>query len=170
MKRDATVGAPRTFVGAGEEDFRHAEELREVVRRQSDAPLGQIEAEVEPHRPRQPGIAGRLGRPHALDEPAEHDAVDMNEPRLDGAEDVHTRAGPAGAPADAVRNGGFEQIGVIAGGGAQVGALLGDIRERFSQLHAVFVRESGRLAIMRRQGLERLRMQRGDGSKRLRCP
>ena len=169
MKRDATVGAPRELRGAGEEDFRHAEQLREVVRRQADAPLGQIEAELEPHRPRQPRIAARLRRPHAFDQPAEHDAVDMNEPRLDGAEDVHARAGPSGAAADAVRNRGLEQIGVVAGRGAQVGALLGDVLERFGQLHAVFARESGGLAIMRRQGLERLRMQRGDCGERVRA-
>ena len=36
--------------GAGEDHLGRAEQLREVVRRQPDAPLGQIEPEVEPHR------------------------------------------------------------------------------------------------------------------------
>ena len=119
------------------------------MRRQADAPLGQIEAEVEPHRPRQPRIAGCLGRPHALDKTAEHNAVDVNETRLDGAEDLHARAGPAGPAANTVRNRDLEQIAVVARGGAQVASLRGDILERFGQFHAVFVCESGGFAIMR---------------------
>ncbi len=48
----------------------------------ADAPLRQVEAEFEPHRPRQPRIGACLRRPHAFDQRAEHDAVDARQAAL----------------------------------------------------------------------------------------
>ena len=88
-KRDATVGAPASLAARVRMTSRRAEHLREVVRRQADAPLRQIEAEIAPHRAAEPGIAARLRRPGAFDEPAEHDAVDALQARFQRAEDAH---------------------------------------------------------------------------------
>ena len=59
----------------GQDDIVSAQQLREIMRGKADAPLRQIEAEFMAHRPAQPGIDPRRRRPHALDQPAEDDAV-----------------------------------------------------------------------------------------------
>ena len=46
MKREATVGAPPSLRGARQDHLRRAERLREIMRRQADAPLRQVEAEL----------------------------------------------------------------------------------------------------------------------------
>ena len=74
-KREATAGAPPTFAAWREDDLVGAEQLREVVRGEADAPLRQIEAEFVPHRPAQPGIDPRRRRPDAFDQPAQNDAI-----------------------------------------------------------------------------------------------
>ena len=61
---------------SSEEDFGGAEKLGEVMGREPDASLRQIEAERLAHRPAQPGIGGRRGRPYALHQGADDDAVD----------------------------------------------------------------------------------------------
>ena len=111
------------------------------MRREPDAPLRQIEPELKPHRPRQPGIGASLRRPYALDQSAEHDAIHVNEPRLDGAEDAHPRARPARAAADAIRDRGLEQVHVIAGRCTQFDALLGDRLECARKLRAIVAGE-----------------------------
>ena len=61
--------------GAGEDHFRRAQCLREIMRGQADAALGRIETEIAAHRPRQPGIAARFRRPGRFVKAAEHDAI-----------------------------------------------------------------------------------------------
>ena len=79
-----------------------AERLREVVGGERDAPLRQIEAERVAHGPVEPRIGARLRRPGALDEPAEHHAVDGLQPRLERAVDAHAHAGQPGPPHHAI--------------------------------------------------------------------
>ncbi len=98
----------------GEDDFRRAERLREVVRGQADAALGRIEAEIAAHRPAEPGIAARLRRPGAFVEAAEHDAVDRLQARFQRAEDAHAHVARFRAAHHAVADGGVEQFGIVA--------------------------------------------------------
>ena len=62
---------------------------------------GRSRPSVAAHRPAEPGIAARLRRPHAFDQPAEHDAVDRSAAALRaGRRCARARpAGRAGAPA-----------------------------------------------------------------------
>ena len=61
------------------------------MRRQSDAPLGQIEAELMPHRTAQPRIDARRGRPHAFDKSAENNAIAFGEAGFERAVDAKPR-------------------------------------------------------------------------------
>jgi len=72
----------RDLGGVGEEHLARAEELGEIVRREADAALRQIETEIEPHRAAEPGIGPALRRPSAFDQAAEHDTVAIGEPRF----------------------------------------------------------------------------------------
>ena len=123
--------------GACQNDVGRAEQLREVVCRQPDAPFGEIEPELEPHRPREPWIAARLRRPDAFDQCAQYHAVDVDEARFEKSEDLHARAGPPGAAARTVGKRNLEQLGVIAGLDAQAAGLRGDVLERKREFHAV---------------------------------
>ena len=61
------------FVTAYEHSVQpNRERLRKIVRREPDPPLRQIELEMMPHRPAEPGIDPRRRRPHALDQAADH--------------------------------------------------------------------------------------------------
>ena len=86
--------------GVAEDDVLGAEQLREIVRREADAPLRQIEAEFMPHRPAQPRIDPRRRRPDAFDQPADDDAVGLRQPRFQRAIDFQMNVGrpPAAAP------------------------------------------------------------------------
>ena len=99
--------------GAGEDHLRRAERLREIVRREADAPLRQVEAELVAHRPAEPGIAARLRRPDALDQAAQHQAIDRLQPRFERAVDAHPHVG-LGPPHLPVGDGGVEQLGIVA--------------------------------------------------------
>ena len=66
----------------GQDDVVGSEQLREVMRGETDAPLRQIEAEFVPHRPAKPRIDPRRRRPDALDKPAENDAIGFGQARL----------------------------------------------------------------------------------------
>ena len=99
---------------AGEDHLGRAERLREIVRREADAPLRQVEAELVAHRPAEPGIAARLRRPDALDQPAQHQAIDRLQARFERAVDAHPHVGFG--PADfLVGDRGVEQLDIIAG-------------------------------------------------------
>jgi hypothetical protein len=62
------------------------------MRRQADASFRKIEPELLTHRPIEPWIALRFRRPHALDQAAEHHAVDRLQPRFEQAVDAHRSA------------------------------------------------------------------------------
>ena len=102
------------FGGVAEDDVAGAEQLREIVRRQSDAPLRQIEAEFVPHRPAQPGIDPRRRRPDAFHQSAENDAVRLGQPRFQRAVDFQPRIGRLRPPHHAVAKGGLENLRIIA--------------------------------------------------------
>ena len=91
-----------------------AEQLREVMRGETDAPLRQVEAEFMAHRPAQPGIDARRRRPHGFDQAAQDDAVGFRQPRFELAEDVELRARQLGPPHHAVGKGGLEYLGIVA--------------------------------------------------------
>ena len=101
-KREATVGAPASFGGAGQDDFLGAEPLREIMRGQADAPLRQVEAKLLPHRPAQPGIAARLRRPRRL-RPGRRARRDRRwQARFERTVDAHARIRRARPAHDAV--------------------------------------------------------------------
>ena len=75
-----------------EDDILGAEQLREVVGGEADAPLRQIEAEFVPHRPAQPWVDPRRRRPHAFDQPADDNAVGLHQPGFQRPIDVKPRA------------------------------------------------------------------------------
>ena len=101
------------LAGRGENHLARAKRLGEVVRRERDAPLRQIESERVAHRAAEPGIAARLRRPRALDQAAEHDAVDVLQARLERAVDAHARARQFRPAHHAVADDGVEQLDVI---------------------------------------------------------
>ena len=156
-----------------------AERLRKIVRRKTDAPLRQIEAEVVAHRPAEPRIAVRLRRPDALDQTAEHQPVDRLQARFEQAENVHPCLGlrPIGR---AVGNGLVEQLGVVGGGHIERAGLFdlgegsGERRRHAAQRHDDFGMARGdcsdrlrpaRHGFQRRQRLFELRDKRGRGVK-----
>ena len=78
--------------GARDHHVRRAERLDEIVRRLADAPLRRRQAERGAHRPVEEGVGLVARRPDALVEPAEHDAVDVEEARFEQARGSSTRA------------------------------------------------------------------------------
>ena len=90
-----------------------AEQLREVVRRQADAALRQIEPELVAHRPRQPRIDPRRRRPDAFDQPAENDAIVLRQPRFERAVDPQRGAFEFGPAHGDVAERGLEHIGIV---------------------------------------------------------
>ena len=112
-KREATVGAPRELGRIGQDHLVGAERLREVMRRERDAPLRQIEAELVAHRAAEPGIGPRLRRPDAFDQAAEHDAIDVLQPRFERAVDAHAHARDRRPPHHAVGDRDLEQLGIV---------------------------------------------------------
>ena len=108
----------------GQDDIISSQQLREIMRGQADAPLRQIEAEFVAHRPAQPGIDPRRRRPHALDQPAEDDAVGFRQPRFELTVDMQMRARRFRPPHHAIGKGGLEHFGVIAELDHQAARLL----------------------------------------------
>ena len=100
-----------------------AEQLREVVGGQTDAPFRQIEAKFVAHRPAQPGIEPRRRRPDAFDEAAQDDAVGFRQARFELAEDVELCVGKLGAPHHAIGKGGLEKLGIVGERRHQADAL-----------------------------------------------
>ena len=114
--------------GAGEDHLGRAERLREVVRRKPDAPLRQIEAERMPHRPAEPRIGARFRRPHALDQPAEHDAIDRLQPRFERTEDAHAHGRKLRPPHHAVGDHRLEQLGIVGARNRKTAGAAGRCR------------------------------------------
>jgi hypothetical protein len=69
-----------------------AEQLREVVRGETDPTFGQIESEIEPHRAAEPGVGAALRRPSAFDQSAKHNPVAVGQTRFKQAENPHAQA------------------------------------------------------------------------------
>ncbi len=102
------------FGGMAEDDVVGAEQLREIVRRQPDAPLRQIEAEFVPHRPAEPGIDSWRRRPDAFHQSADNNAVRLRQPRFQRAVDFQRCIGRLRPPHHAVAKGGLEHVRIIA--------------------------------------------------------
>ncbi len=90
------------------------EQLRKIVRGEADASFRQIETELVPHRPAQPGINPWRRRPNTLDQAAEDDAVGFRQPRFQLAEDVQMRARRFRTPHHPVGECGLEHIRIVA--------------------------------------------------------
>ena len=140
----------RDLGGAGEDDFRRAERLREVVRGQSDAPLRRIEPEIAPHRPRQPRIAARFGRPAAFVEAAEHKAVGALQARFQRAVNVNAHIACFRAAHDATADAGMEDFCIIAAGDGEAGRgrACDQVVERARKRRAVVASEGGDVAFI----------------------
>ena len=97
----------------GEDDFIRTEQLREVMAGEADAPLRQIEAELMPHRPAQPGIDARRRRPDAFDQAADNDSIRLHQPRFQRAVDLQPRARSVAPPHRAIAERGLEHVGIV---------------------------------------------------------
>ena len=101
-----------------------AEQLREVMGGETDAPFRQIEAEFVAHRPAQPGIDARRRRPHAFDEAAQDDAVGLRQARFELTENMELCVGKLGPPHHPFGKGGLKQLGIVGKRRHQPDALL----------------------------------------------
>ena len=106
-------GRAARFRGVTQHHIVGAEHLREVVRRQSDTPFRQIEAEAMPHRAAKPRIDARRWRPDAFNEAAKDDAIRLREPRFERAIDSQQRIADLRPAHHAIRERGFEDFGVV---------------------------------------------------------
>src|SRR6202030_4415677 len=68
--------------GICEDHFPRPQRLREIMRRERDPPLWQIESEYVAHGAAQPRIRARLRRPYAFDQTSQYDPVSVLEPRF----------------------------------------------------------------------------------------
>src|SRR4029077_15337413 len=103
----------------GEKDLAHAEQLRKIMRAKSDTPLWQIEAELLAHRPAQPSIGARIGRPHPFDKSADDDAIDADKPRFERTVYADAAAGRAAPAHDAFLDCEPEQLHIVLGRGVE---------------------------------------------------
>ena len=74
----------------------------------------EIEAQLQPHRTAQPSIAARIGRPYALIEPGQYEAVVVLQARFQQAEDMHARVAGFGAPLGTPRAEQMENLGIFS--------------------------------------------------------
>jgi hypothetical protein len=106
-----------------EDDLVMAKQLREVVGGEADAPFRQIEAQFVAHRPAQPGIDARCGRPHALDKSAQDDAIGFRQACFELAEDMELCVGELHPPYRSIGEGGPEKFGIVSERSHQADAL-----------------------------------------------
>ena len=98
----------------GQNDFARAEKLREIMRRETDTALRQIEPERKPHRPAEPSIVITFRRPGAFDETAEHDAIAFGQAGFKETEDAHAEARTRCPAHNAAGQGRGKQLDIIA--------------------------------------------------------
>src|SRR5262249_6722980 len=72
--------------------------LREIMSREADAQLRQVETKFQAHRAAEPRIAAGIARPCSFIEPAEYDAVRVLQTRFQQTKDTHTRIAAFRAP------------------------------------------------------------------------
>jgi hypothetical protein len=84
--------------GARDHDAERAHRLREVVRREADAPLRQVERQRLAHRSIEPCIRSRLRRPCAFVQCAEQHEIGVEQARFQRAEDADARAAVESGP------------------------------------------------------------------------
>ena len=147
----------RLLGGTCEDDLARTQSLREVMRRQADAQLRQIETEFEPHRTAQPRIAAGVGRPGAFIEAAQHNVIRALQPRFQQAKDAYTRIGAFGAPFGAAGTEQAENIRIVDRGKHKRRGGLAVLNgfENALQLQAVGVVVGSNCAAIVRQRLER---------------
>ncbi len=95
------------------------------------------------HRPVEPGIAARIGRPDALDEAADDDAVDGRQARFERTVDAHAALRRAGPAHHAVADDDAEQLHIVGRLDHERLRLLGDVGEGGVERHAVGAGERG---------------------------
>ena len=97
----------------GEDDLVSAERLREIVCRQRNAPLRQVEAERMAHGTAEPRVRLRLRGPDALDQPAKDDAIDVLQPCFERPIDANAHVRDLRAPCHAIGNRDPEELGIV---------------------------------------------------------
>ncbi len=134
---------------ARKDDFTCAQCLREVVRGEADAALGRIEAEIAAHRAAQPRVVARLRRPGTLVQPAQHDAVDRLQARLQRAVDMRAQLAAFRTTHHAVANGGLEQLGVVPARDREIcgSRAVDKLLESIGKHRAVVIGEGGGLTV-----------------------
>ena len=106
----------RLFGGACENDLGRAHALCEIMRREADTLLWQIETEFEPHRSAKPWIAAGIGWPGAFVESAKHNPIRALQPCLEQPQDTHTRITAFRAPFSAARAKQMENVRIVRRG------------------------------------------------------
>ena len=103
------------------------------MRGQADAPFRQVEAELIAHRPAEPWISGRCGRPDAFYQAAKNDAVAMRQPGFQQAVDAQLRVATERLADDAVVERRLEHLGIVVHrhrNAARLGFSVGDLAEQ----------------------------------------
>ena len=125
----------------GQEDLRRQSALHEIVRLQPDPPVRRRQTERVPHRPAHPRVGLGFGGPGVLVQPAENDAVDALQARLQRSPNEETRmtavAGAHHAPGHRRRENCRIVIGVDRGKGAipcGVGEFEKELRRCFARV------------------------------------
>src|SRR6478735_11301720 len=126
-----------------EDDLVGTERLREVVRRQRNAPLRQIEAERMAHGATEPGVRPRLRRPDALDQAAKDNAVDLLQPGFERTINTDAHVRNFRAPCHAIDNRDPEKLEVVRlrDDEASVGVRTRNVVECLIEFHAVIAGE-----------------------------
>ena len=147
-----------------QDHFARAKHLCEVVGAQADTPLRLIEAELLSHRPTEPRVGAAFRRPGSFDQPTKHDAVDVGQTRLDGAEDAHTRVGLRRRPYLEAGEHRGEKLGIVGRIDHEIGGSFagGEFIERFGELGAVGAGKGGFVAALPRQGGHHVAVARDD--------
>jgi hypothetical protein len=140
--------------------------LREIVRREANAPLRQIEAERVAHRTAKPGIAVCLRRPDPFDQTAQHQPIDRLQTRFEQAENADTRAG-LGAVILFAGDGGVEQPGIVGGGDVERAGPF-ELGERLGKLRRHAAQRSDHLSMAGGHRRERMRAARQGFQRRQR--
>ena len=155
--------------GIGEDHFSRSEHLREIVRGQRNAPLRQIEAERVAHGPAEPRVGTHLRRPRALDQSAEHDAIDALEPRFERTVDAQPHPRHLRPPHHAIGHHRAEQVRIVGRRHGEIGIarMQREVLEGGVERRAIVAEEGGRRAgLVRAQRSDDVAVERGDRGER----
>ena len=95
-QREAVVGAPSTFSGAGQQHAWSRRQHGKVMRGKPDAALGLLQAQRRAHGTREPGIGARAARPGAFVQSAQHRQIETLQARFQRTQDRKARMAAEG--------------------------------------------------------------------------